>query len=379
MPHGLPTVTRRSALAGAAALGAGVVGGAVGWGLAPHREAEAGARAGDSKTVTGDRPSGDGGSDPVTGRRPFLRLAALDVVTTDPAALAALLERWTTVSVGVDATAQLGFGESVFDERFGLAARKPPALTTLPDTGLDRSTSHGDLLLRVTADSEGAASESLDTFLGASQGAARPRWLRSGHVGPRDAQSRVRNPLGFVDGTGNPVVGSPEFHRTVTVVDTAPEWLRGGSFLCFRRIRVDVARWSAMTTADQQIVIGRREDDGAPLSGGSPTSDVDLTAVDANGQLLIPEDSHVRLTAPAANSGATMFRNSYDYDDGLTAAGSRDTGLLFMAWVADPRSQFAPVLQRMLRSDRLNEFTTHTSTGVWAFPAAGGRFGAGLL
>src|SRR5688572_23343558 len=116
----------------------------------------------------------------VTPAQDRLHFVALDVVTKDPAQLRELLKAWTRaaerMSLGAEAapgglvgggpnrapedtgeayglpasglTVTIGFGPSLFDDRFGLADRKPAALEELPTFGgdqLDPKRSGGDL------------------------------------------------------------------------------------------------------------------------------------------------------------------------------------------------------------------------------------------
>src|SRR5690606_27729527 len=100
-------------------------------------------------------------------------------------------------------------------------------------------------------------------------------------------------------------------------------------------------------------VIGRRKSDGAPLSGGSETTPVDLEKRNAGGDLAIAADAHVRVTAPETNGGAVMLRRSFSYHDGFRDDGAPDAGLLFIAWQADPMKGFVPVQRKLDRGDAL--------------------------
>jgi deferrochelatase/peroxidase EfeB len=336
-----------------------------------------------------------------------LVLAAFDVRSAGSSGLATLLEDWTgairdlaagrlaspadsgeTIGLGpANLTVTVGFGPSLFDHPFGLGGRRPAALEPLPTfPGNDLSPlSGGDIVVQACADSELVAAHAMRQLTRLATGTAALRWIESGFAPPAPpAPGPPRNPLGFIDGTGNPAVGSRAFRSTVWVAHgDSPPWLVDGTFLCYRRIRIDVRAWDALDRAGQQAVIGRAKLSGAPLSGGGLHSPLNLAARRANGHLAIPVDSHVRLGAPDLNDGATMFRRSFAYENGLDAAtGVADTGLLFIAWVADPTAHFTPVLTKLAHLDRLNRFTTHTSSGMWAVPpapGAGGWLGQGLF
>ena len=75
--------------------------------------------------------------------------------------------------------------------------------------------------------------------------------------------------MGFKDGTNNVVVedtGALEDHVWVGPKDD-PEWMRDGSYLVTRRIRMMLEIWDRSTLADQELTIGRNKQQGAPLGG----------------------------------------------------------------------------------------------------------------
>jgi deferrochelatase/peroxidase EfeB len=329
-------------------------------------------------------------------------IAAFDLVTQSSSAFAGLLSGWTAAirnlaagrpSDGDDSgetmglppsglTITVGFGPSLFDDRFGLAARRPAALASLPDLPGERiaaSQSGGDIVVQACAEGDIPATHAVRQLRRLAAGVARLRWLASG-AAPAPyllAGGGPRNPLGFIDGTGNPAVGSPAFDATVWLPAGAqPAWLANGTFLCYRRVEIDLVAWDRLTNADQQIVIGRAKASGAPLSGGGPSAPLNLTAHNPDGTPAIPSDSHVRVASPAVNAGATIFRRSFAYEDGVDPVSGRlQAGLLFLAYAADPVTQFVPILRSLAAGDRLNAFTTHTATGIWALPPAAGDGG----
>jgi dye decolorizing peroxidase len=135
-------------------------------------------------------------------------------------------------------------------------------------------------------------------------------------------------------------------------------------------------QWDTMTIVDQERVIGRRRENGAPLTGGTEHSAADMGARAADGSLVIPADAHMRLAAPAANEGAAMLRRGFSYVDGS------ESGLLFLAWQADPRRGFIPVQQRLVAGDALSRFIRHETNALFAMPGGvtpGAYLGQALL
>jgi deferrochelatase/peroxidase EfeB len=128
----------------------------------------------------------------------------------------------------------------------------------------------------------------------------------------------------------------------------------------------------------QEQVMGRHKDTGAPLGSKHEMDGLDLDANDADGNPVIPENSHVRLGAPAVNGGAQVLRRSYSYDNGLSFTAERwppwrqamefDAGLLFLCYQRDPRTGFIKIFENMSKFDMLNQFVTHVGGGLFACP-----------
>lgn len=129
-------------------------------------------------------------------------------------------------------------------------------------------------------------------------------------------------------------------------------------------------------------MIGRTKDTGAPLIGGAEKDQPDFSAQNPDGSLVIPATARVRLSHPSSTRGAQIFRRGFSYDDGALDDGSRDAGLLFLAWQADPRKGFLPIQSRIDMGDRLNLFTRAVGSAIFACPpgvSEGSHLGASLL
>ena len=288
-------------------------------------------------------------------------------------------------------TITVGFGPSLFGKAGLDAAARPPQLAPLPAFGaeqLDPARSDGDLGVVLAADDALVVFHALRTLTRIAAGIAEPRWSMSGFSrapgSSPDPAATGRNLMGQLDGTNNPTAAQPDFERKVFVAaDADATWMRGGSYLVFRRIRMLLDSWDAQSTDEQEKVIGRRKDTGAPLHGGSEHTPVNLAAQNPDGSLAIRGDAHIRLAAPATNGGAAMLRRGLSYHDGLTPDGKPDAGLLFLAWQADPASGFVPVQQRLTKNmDALNRFTKHETSALFAMvpaPSGNGYLGQALL
>ncbi|WP_141726283.1 Dyp-type peroxidase, partial [Actinacidiphila rubida] len=275
-------------------------------------------------------------------------------------------------------------------------ARLPEALAPLPDfpaDALDPRRSNGDLWVQIGADDALVAFHALRVVQRAAAGTAAVRWQMNGFNRTPGATARprtARNLMGQIDGTNNPKPSEPDFARTVFVpaagsaasaaasaaggggTGTSPAWMAGGSYAVVRRIRMLLDSWDHLPVARQEKVIGRRKSDGAPLSGGTGTTPVDLERIGADGALAIAGDAHIRVAAAASNSGAAMLRRAFSFHDGIGTDGTPDAGLLFIAWQADPMRGFVPVQRKLDGADGLSRFLRHEASGLFAVPGGAG-------
>ncbi|MFI9588653.1 Dyp-type peroxidase [Streptomyces sp. NPDC052236] len=190
---------------------------------------------------------------------------------------------------------------------------------------------------------------------------AAPRWTQHGFRPPAPPTQAgqpvpVRNLLGFLDGIVVPRTGR-ELDQEVWL--PAPARVRGGTVMVVRRLRLDVARFLAQDLAQQEGAIGRRREDGAPLSGGGPDAPMDLGAKSAQGRYLVPAMAHARRANPNGTGSGLMLRRGYSY-----ANGPQDRGLLFICFQRELRT-FVATQQRLDDGDELAGFATATASGTF--------------
>jgi deferrochelatase/peroxidase EfeB len=225
---------------------------------------------------------------------------------------------------GGGGTVTIGLGAPVIAE-----GARPVGLAELPafaGDDLDPALCGGDLCVL-------AAPEHIQRF-------GAPRWVRAGRRG---------DTLGFRDGTLIPRRGK-DLDRHVWVDAGDRTWMTGGTYLVVRNVVVDRARWDALPAHEQERVIGRHKGSGAPLGGRTLYEKPDLTR--------LAPDAHIRVASPRENGGATILRRGYTTDDGL----------LFLAFMRDPRRQYVPLQRRLAEHDALSAYTRHTGSAVFAIP-----------
>jgi deferrochelatase/peroxidase EfeB len=292
-------------------------------------------------------------------------------------------------------TLTFGFGRGLFVkdgiDRYGLAARRPPPLVDLPafeGDELIEALTGGELSVQACADDPQIAFHAVRQLAQLARDVAELRWAQTGFVsGGTGPQQRPRNLMGFKDGTGNPPVHDPAaMDQLVWVGDEGPDWMRGGSYVVMRRIRVALEHWDRMPLGFQEQAFGRQKYSGAALGSKNEADPPDLKRVGEDGDPVIPESAHIRLAAAASNDGAKILRRPYSYNDGVNEITERwepwrrrkeyDAGLFFVCYQRDPRTGFIKIFERLSKLDMLNQFVTHTGGGLFACPggAAPGEF-----
>jgi dye decolorizing peroxidase len=280
-------------------------------------------------------------------------------------------------------TVTIGLGPRVFTE---VLRRSPQgAVTALPSfrtDDLDPRWGQTDLLVQFCADDPVALSHARTVLLRDARSLARPRWVQDGFRdarGTRPDGSTGRNLFGQVDGTVNPVAGTADFDALVWLGGGRDEPLAGGTQMVVRRIAMDLDGWEKVDRAGRELTIGRRLDNGAPLSGRREKDEPDFAAVDSFGLPRIDAASHLR-RARSEDRSQRILRRGYNYD--VITDGAPDAGLLFVSFQADIARQFVPLQQRIADADRLNRWVrTIGSAAYTVLPgcAPGGFVGDRLL
>ena len=159
-------------------------------------------------------------------------------------------------------------GPASSTHRFGLAARAARSAARRsarsPATSSTRPARGGDLCVQACADDPLVAFHAVRNLARIARGAARCAGLQLGFgrtSSTTSAQVTPRNLQGFKDGTNNLDGDDEALDRFVWVgADEPQRWLRGGTYLVARRIRMLIETWDRTS-------LGEQEADDRPLQG----------------------------------------------------------------------------------------------------------------
>ena len=350
----------------------------------------------------------------VTAQQSHTYVAALDLATEKREDVIALLKTWTDMAARLtrgepavplkepddqpaadsgealdlgasNLTLTFGFGPGMFTkdgkDLYGLAKHRPPQLVDLPRFNGDQllpEKTGGDLFIQACANDAQVAFHAVRQLVRITYGRAQMRWGQAGFLSTPKGET-PRNLMGFKDGTSNPPThDAAQMKQFVWANEESPKWMQGGTYTVVRRIRITLEHWDQMERGFQESVMGRHKYSGAPLGGKHEMDPIDLDAVDKDGNSVIPDNSHVRLSNQALNDGAQILRRSYSYNEGTNFYVERwppwrqeteyDAGLIFIAHQSDPRKGFIPINDRLAKFDMMNQFTTHVGSAIFACP-----------
>ncbi|MFF1838163.1 Dyp-type peroxidase [Streptomyces sp. NPDC058231] len=162
-----------------------------------------------------------------------------------------------------------------------------------------------------------------------------------------------RDLLGFVDGTENPVGAAAQAAALVGSADPA---FAGGSYVVVQKYLHDLTTWNALSTEEQERVIGRTK-----------LHDVELS------DSVKPPNSHVALNTLTAPDGSAREILRANMPFGSFEQG--EFGTYFIGYAADP-----DVTEQMLRNmflgsppgtyDRILDFSTAVTGTLFHAPSA---------
>jgi deferrochelatase/peroxidase EfeB len=272
-------------------------------------------------------------------------------------------------------TVTIGFGASLFDDRYGLGSKLPDGLTPMPpfatDQLVERQT-HGDVIVQICAGQRDTVVHTLRELTRATRGELELRWAIDGFQSARRGplpHSSTRNLFAFRDGTANPET------KDASVMNRLVWRPDGSTIQVVRIIRMHVEFWDRVGLREQENMIGRFRDSGAPLGGTHEYEDPRFD-LDPKGDR-IGLDAHIRLANPRTDKTAAerLLRRGYNYHRGFDSAGALDQGLIFSAFNRDPAQQFAAI-QKRLSDEPMIDYITPVGGGYfWVAPGTGGISG----
>ena len=259
-----------------------------------------------------------------------------------------------TITVGVSPS---------FLEKLNLTSKKLPELEDLPKFARDQlqeAFTGGDICIQACAEDAQVAFHAVRNLLRKGREHLTLNWSQTGYAAITSQGSTPRNLFGFKDGTAN-VTSQDDFDRVIWC--DQDNWMKNGTYLIVRRVQMHLETWDRTSLKEQENTFGRHRDSGAPLGAVDEFDPVDLELKDDKGNLVIPEDCHVRL---AKEVGEEIYRRAFSYANGIDPrTGQFDAGLLFISFQKDPQ-QFIKVQKNLGTKDKLNEYITHVGSGLFA-------------
>ena len=196
------------------------------------------------------------------------------------------------------------------------------------------------------------------------------------------AQETPRNLMGFKDGTNNIKLedGGRSTEHVWVRRTRDPPWLRGGTYLVTRRIRMLIEVWDRATLDDQEQTIGRAQGERrAARPGGRVRRSTWSNARSRTSRRRArpPRGAGRERRYAASSAAATRSPTAWTRE-----LGQLDAGLFFIGFQNDPAGVRRRCSGASAAYDALNEYIKHTGSALFACPPGarpGGYVGETLL
>jgi dye decolorizing peroxidase len=253
-------------------------------------------------------------------------------------------------------TATFGFSYSFF-KKMGLIDNWPVEMQKIPAypsiDKLQERWSDGELIVQIAGNDPLSIYHLGEVLKVDAKPFAKVRWQQRGFVNAAGVNTGItgRNLMGQMDGSGNPVPGTNNFDQAV--------WdSQGGTIMVVRRIAMNLDLWNSKNLDNKGEAVGRNIEDGKPLYGGTEKAEIIKSK--------LPQNAHVRLSERGALG--RIFRHGYNYDDGYTATGERDAGLIFISFQESLR-RYIDIQNSLAQIDALNKYTTPIGSALFYVPS----------
>lgn len=249
-----------------------------------------------------------------------------------------------------------------FLKKLGMEKLAPPEFASLPAFPRDQirpELAGGDICIQACAEDSQVAFHAVRQLVRQARSNITMRWSQMGFVSFDSGNETPRNLFAFKDGTANQnTIKAPNDNIWIE-----QGWLKDGTYLVVRLIQMHLETWDRTSLKGQEETFGRHRDSGAAIGKTGEFDDFDVNASAPNGKPLIPEISHMSL---AKRTGLHILRRSYSYASGIDPkTGQFNAGLLFISFQKSP-AQFIGIQNALGRLDKMNEYTTHIGSGLFA-------------
>lgn len=261
-------------------------------------------------------------------------------------------------------TLTFGVSPSFFD-KLTLQHKAPQDFAHLPSFARDQirpNLSGGDICIQACADDPQVAFHAVRQLVRQARANITMKWSQAGFNAFDTHHHTPRNLFGFKDGTANQI-SLQNADQHIWVDDNAPSWFVGGTYLVARVIQMHLETWDRTSLHGQEETFARHRHTGAPLGKDNEFDHFDAHAKDDHGKDVMPDVAHTTL---ANKTGLHILRRSFSYSSGIDATtGQFDAGLLFLSFQKSPM-QFIAMQNALGRIDKMNEYTTHIGSGLFA-------------
>jgi deferrochelatase/peroxidase EfeB len=171
-----------------------------------------------------------------------------------------------------------------------------------------------------------------------------------------------RSWIDFHDGLSNPLKGEQRL-QVITIKESntsqADAWTRGGTYLTFMRLPIDLEIWSRLSQQEQEILVGREKVSGCPIDRFDGDTPAPVTGCPLHNTAQVTEPGNEKFREPSdgvedklklshvqrANhhrqdfenpESLRIYRQGYEFAESVQSTGVPRVGLNFVAFHDSP-------------------------------------------